>query len=173
MKADNLKLLKNNNFNIPPFVTVTSAKNIDLSFSDSEFFAVRSSFGGEDGDKHSFAGQYKTVLNVRRKDVAAAVAEVLDSRNNAEIYSAASGANRRKGCVIIQEMIQADLSGVIFTANPNGILNETVVTAGIGCGDKIVNDSVETTSYFYNFDDKCWYIENGKEILSKKKSRRL
>ena len=166
MKAENLKILRQNKFNVPPFITVTSSKNIDLSFSRSKLFAVRSSFGGEDGSKHSFAGQYKTLLNVKKADVTAAVDEVLSSLNNAAAYADAKGISAKSGCVIIQDMISADISGVLFTANPKGILNETVVTAGKGTGDNVVNDSGETSAYFYNLDDKVWYRENGQDILT-------
>ena len=146
MKAENLKLLRENNFNVPPFITVSSYKAIDLTFSNAALFAVRSSFDGEDGGRHSFAGQYDTFLNVPRDNVPQAVRSVLKSRIKARLYAAANGLRPVDGCVIIQEMIAADISGVLFTANPNGILNETVVTAGIGTGDRIVNDSTETTN---------------------------
>ena len=160
MKAENLRILQQNKFRVPPFITVESSENIDLSFSKAGTFAVRSSFGNEDGAEHSFAGQYKTILNVGRKDVPSAVGEVFKSLDNASDYAKAKGIKQTKGCVIIQEMINADFSGVIFTADPQGILNEIAVTFGKGTGDKIVNDSTETTTCFYNKDDCLWYGEN-------------
>ena len=39
-------------------------------------------------------------------------------------------------------MIQSDYSGVIFTANPTGILNEMVIVAGEGLGCNIVEDKI-------------------------------
>ena len=68
--------------------------------------------------------------------------------------------------VIVQEMIQSDYSGVIFTANPTGILNEMVIVAGEGLGCNIVEDKISTTTYYYNVDDKNYYFEN-ENILNK------
>ncbi|MBQ8942612.1 MAG: phosphoenolpyruvate synthase [Firmicutes bacterium] len=166
MKAENLRILQQNKFKVPPFITVESCDNIALSFSKAETFAVRSSFGNEDGAEHSFAGQYKTILNVGRKDVPSAVGEVFKSLDNASDYVKAKGIKQTKGCVIIQEMINADFSGVIFTADPQGILNEIAVTFGKGTGDRIVNDSSETNTCFYNKDDCLWY--GGNELPPKK-----
>ncbi|MBR6401687.1 MAG: hypothetical protein IKS17_10810 [Firmicutes bacterium] len=166
MKADNLKILYKNGFNVPPFITVTDTKNIDLSFSRAELFAVRSSFGGEDGEKHSFAGQYKTLLNVKRADVPAAVSKVFKSLDSAAVYASAKGIKNENGCVIIQEMIDASLSGVVFTADPRGVLNEAVVTVGRGTGDNVVNDSGETQTYFFNRSDKLWYSGGQGDLAS-------
>ena len=37
-----------------------------------------------------------------------------------------------KMSVIVQKMIDADCSGVMFTSNPQGIMNECVITVGKG-----------------------------------------
>ena len=63
-------------------------------------------------------------------------------------------------------MIQSDYSGVIFTANPTGILNEMVIVAGEGLGCNIVEDKISTTTYYYKVDDKNYYFEN-ENILNK------
>ncbi|MDR0851196.1 MAG: phosphoenolpyruvate synthase [Clostridiales Family XIII bacterium] len=61
--------------------------------------------------------------------------------------------------VIVQEMVDADVSGVIFTANPQGLLNETVIIAGCGTGHNVVTDRVPVTTYYYNTTDKRYYYE--------------
>lgn len=53
----------------------------------------------------------------------------------------------------------ADYSGVIFTSNPMGILNEIVVVVGKGIGCQVVEDKIGTTSYYYNTDDSLFYQE--------------
>ena len=50
-----------------------------LSFSEKEYFAVRSNFSSEDSGEHSFAGQFLTRLNVKREKVKEAVQEVFAS----------------------------------------------------------------------------------------------
>ena len=61
--------------------------------------------------------------------------------------------------VIVQEMIKGDMSGVMFTANPQGILNESVIVIGYGRGDGVVEEKVPVTSYYYNNTDKLYYYE--------------
>ena len=68
--------------------------------------------------------------------------------------------------VIVQEMVDAELSGVIFTSNPQGILNEMTITVGEGLGEGIVSDKVDTVTYYYNVSDKKYYLDGEKDILS-------
>lgn len=141
---------------MPKFTVSSDPSDFDETFSDAEFFAVRSSFSSEDREKASFAGQYDTFLNVPRKNVKSKIEAVLQSRNNSNVASYKQAKNiceNETGCVIIQEMIFSDFSGVIFTANPVGILNEMVIVAGRGLGDNVVDDKINTVSYFYNTDD--------------------
>ena len=43
MKADNLIILRDMGLPVPPFILARKIEDIDLSFSDAELFAVRSS----------------------------------------------------------------------------------------------------------------------------------
>ncbi len=143
---------------MPQFITVCEGDEIDLSFSSENLFSVRSSFSDEDGKRHSFAGQFLTLLNVQRSDVENAVSQVLNSAQDAEHYTDAlkltlSG----KMSVIIQEMITADYSGVIFTANPHGILSETLIVTSQGCGSGVVDGTALTTTYHYSRPDEKYY----------------
>ncbi len=84
--------------------------------------AVRSSATGEDGAQASFAGQYLSRLDVHGLD--ALYRAVLDSWNSsrAQAARAYAGAHGSQGparmAVIVQRMVAADASGVLFTANP-------------------------------------------------------
>ena len=165
MKHKNLKFLSENGFPVPDFTVVNSPSDFDESFSNAEFFAVRSSFSSEDSKNASFAGQYDSYLNVPRADVKNKIEPVLQSRekSNVKSYKAAQNiCDDEDSCVIVQEMINSDCSGVIFTANPAGILNEMAVIVGEGLGDKVVDDKIKTTSYFYNTDDDI-YCCSGQE----------
>ncbi len=171
MKAENLLRLRDAGFPVPDFRIVSDPAETDLGFSSAERFAVRSSFSGEDADGSSFAGQFDTLLNVPRDEVPAAVEKVLQSRNkeNVGVYRNAMGVNGTSGgtvpagSVIIQEMVQPDLAGVLFTANPMGLLNETVIVAGAGLGSAVVEDRADTTTYYYNRDDALYYSESDGE----------
>ncbi len=72
--------------------------------------AVRSAFGAEDGDAHSLAGYFESVLNVPPDDpaaVAAAFKTVLESSLKHK------GEFRRD--VLVMEMVEAKYAGVAFT----------------------------------------------------------
>ena len=159
MKHRNLEILREHYINVPDFIVVDGKEELDLSFSKEELFAVRSSFEVEDNDENSFAGQFDTFLNINRRDVSFYIDKVKESYKKLNITNTASK-------VIVQEMIQSDYSGVIFTANPTGILNEMVIVAGEGLGCNIVEDKISTTTYYYNVDDKNYYFEN-ENILNK------
>lgn len=147
MKADRLEEMLRKGINIPKFILVSKYdSSINLSFSKSKYFAVRSSCNIEDSSNNSYAGQFKTILNCERKNVRKAVNEVIDSYNGYD------------GKVIIQEMIQSNVSGVIFTSNPLGILSESIIEIGYGTGDNVVDNKVRTTSYTYNKDNKSFRL---------------
>ncbi len=71
-----------------------------------------------------------------------------------------------KMSVIVQRMIDADVSGVMFTSNPQGIMNECVITVGKGTGDNVVSDRTDTTSYYFNTNDGLYYYEGEKDRLT-------
>ena len=79
MKAKNLGILAAEGFPVPKFIVLSEKEEVKLSFSEKEFFAVRSNFSAEDGGEHSFAGQFLTRLNVKREKVEEAVQEVFAS----------------------------------------------------------------------------------------------
>ena len=113
--------------------------------------AVRSSSTVEDLPGMSFAGQYSTYLNVTEKDLLEKVLlcwqslwneRAIDYRNKYKITSKFSHA------VVVQEMINSQISGVIFTANPlNGIRNELLINAAYGLGEAIVSGEVHPDQY--------------------------
>lgn len=156
MKAENLLKLKEvdsvKNL-VPEFAVIRNFSELNTdNFSENKLYAVRSSCDVEDSSENSCAGQFKTVLNVKKEQLEEAALQVFESFGE---YS---------GKVIIQEMISSEISGVIFTANPIGILNEMVVVAGLGLGDGVVEDKVNTSTYYYNIDDKIYYYD-GENIL--------
>ncbi|MHC3821045.1 phosphoenolpyruvate synthase (plasmid) [Streptomyces sp. NBC_00341] len=111
--------------------------------------AVRSSGIEEDGARLSFAGQFDTFLNVR------GLAEVEDHvrRCWASAFSERSLHYRlRHGlplrdaemAVVVQEMVDAERSGVLFTANPvSGDRGQYVVSSVYGLGEGLVSGAVD------------------------------
>ncbi len=171
-KAQNLKILKQHNFPVPDFVTVFRDTDLQSLKIPWEVCAVRSCAEAEDGEGKSFAGQFDTFLNVRRADVVNMIEKCFASMYNSNVKEYASAndisATTDNFAVIVQEMVASEVSGVCFTANPQGLLNETVIVAGRGTGDGIVEDKVDTTSYYYNTTDKVYYYEGKEDLISDK-----
>jgi phosphohistidine swiveling domain-containing protein len=85
-------------------------------------FAVRSSALDEDSAQASFAGEFETVLEVCGDEaVREAIHAVRRSRHNARAaaYSAARGLRQdHEMAVVVQNLVKAEFSGVLFTADP-------------------------------------------------------
>ena len=110
-------------------------------------FAIRSSALSEDSTQASFAGEFESVLNVNKEEeIREAIQTVYHSRHNKRVqaYSQVKGLSTNSDiAVIVQQLVCADASGVLFTANPvSGQRNQAVVTAAWGLGEAIVGGQV-------------------------------
>jgi phosphohistidine swiveling domain-containing protein len=115
-------------------------------------FAVRSSAMHEDQEGASAAGMHSTLLNLMRED------EVLDAiktcwsslfRPRVLSYLRALGEDIPVSVgVVIQAMVPAEVSGVLFTANPlTGDAGEVVISAAYGLGSAVVDGRVTPDTY--------------------------
>ncbi|GKV73530.1 PEP/pyruvate-binding domain-containing protein [Pseudarthrobacter sp. NCCP-2145] len=110
--------------------------------------AVRSSATAEDLASASFAGQQETSLNVRGLvELATAVIGCWASLWTARAMSYRAREGVEPGqvrlAVVIQQMVEADAAGVMFTANPaNGRREQTVISAAWGLGESVVSGTV-------------------------------
>ncbi len=121
--------------------------------------AVRSSAVEEDGATRSFAGQYETYLNIVGVDaVAEAVVRCWTSVRTDRVLAY----HREQGmtiegvrlAVLVQQLIPADTSAVVFSANPvTGSRDEVVINAGWGLGESIVSGTVTPDSYVIRKSD--------------------
>jgi pyruvate,water dikinase len=113
--------------------------------------AVRSSAVGEDSAAASFAGAHATVLGVCTPEaVADAVRRVRASAHEpaAHAYRGHLGivGTPRMG-VVVQELVDADVAGVLFTRDPVTGAPERVVEASWGLGEAVVAGLVTPDSY--------------------------
>ncbi len=121
--------------------------------SDDLAVAVRSSATAEDLPGLSFAGQQDTYLNVVGADaVLHAVQECWGSlwTGRAIAYRARSeiAPEHVALAVVVQVLVPAEVSGVLFTANPlTGRRDEMVIDASYGLGEAIVSGQVEPDHY--------------------------
>jgi pyruvate,water dikinase len=109
--------------------------------------AVRSSATAEDLPGMSFAGQQDSYLNVRGEGLLEAVRKCWASLWNprAVAYRDQHGVPHESVAlaVVVQELVDADASGVLFTADPvTGSEEETVINASWGLGESVVGGHV-------------------------------
>ncbi|MCW7941353.1 pyruvate water dikinase [Streptomyces hygroscopicus] len=127
------------------------AAAIDLAYRQAGggLVAVRSSGAEEDGSQHSFAGQYDSFLNVcGPEEVTAHVRRCWASgfSERSLRYRAQRGLPPDAGgvAVIVQRMVPAERSGVLFTADPTtGRTDRHVVSAVHGLGEGLVSGAVD------------------------------
>ncbi len=137
----------------------------------SERVAVRSSSSLEDMHGASFAGQYSSYLGVKRAFLLKAVIECWKSLWNERAIAYRTNhlqGSRPEHAVIVQSMVSAVCSGVLFTANPmNGSRHEYVINASYGLGEAIVSGEVMPDQYVYDtkLDQVIEKNINKKEIL--------
>ena len=125
-------------------------------FGEKCLLAVRSSAMDEDGEDCSFAGMMESFLNVKQgEELFASIRKCYFS-----CFSERAMAYRKENglitgnigmAVIIQEMVDADVSGVMFTSNP-GTNNpdEILISVVTGLGEALV--SGEKNSYDALYD---------------------
>lgn len=161
-----IRQLVKQKLNIQPFMTELT-KAVDQRFPKTDLFSVRSSAAAEDGDVHSFAGQFETVLFVEKEALGEAIIRCVASQFRpavlSYIHQHGGTVQSLTVTVILQEMIVGERSGILFTANPQGLLNESVVVVGNGTGDQIVEDRAPTTSYYFQLTDNQYYFDRQKE----------
>src|SRR5579872_1973454 len=118
--------------------------------------AVRSSATAEDLPFASFAGQQDTYLNI------VGVEAILDAvrrcwaslwTDRAVSYRASNAIDPRtvRLAVVIQQMVEAEVAGVLFTANPlTGLRHQAVIDASPGLGEAVVSGAVNPDHFVVN-----------------------
>ncbi len=119
-------------------------------------WAVRSSMRGEDSQTSSFAGLLDTYLSVPDcQAVIEAVKKCLASLCNRRLWSYQPGSGKpwkttrqlMALAVIVQEMVEAEVSGVAFGADPNTGRDDVIIEAVRGTGEKLVQGRVSPHRY--------------------------
>jgi pyruvate,water dikinase len=115
-------------------------------------FAVRSSALAEDSASASFAGEFETVLDVATDaDIRDAILRVYRSRRSGRVesYSHAQGLTAtHEMAVLIQRLVPAELSGVLFTADPvTGSYRAMVGNYVRGLGEALVSGEVNPETF--------------------------
>ena len=117
--------------------------------------AVRSSATAEDLPDASFAGQQETYLNIRgEKNLLEAVHKCWASLYGARAvyYRAKQGFDDRSVniAVVVQQLINAEKAGVMFTSHPVTGEPLTIIEGSWGLGESVVSGSVSPDKYVFD-----------------------
>lgn len=152
-------------------------EELQKTLKEGGMYAVRSSAVDEDSENASFAGVHESYLNIPKNAVLEHVLKVRDSAYSprAMEYRRMKGLSTKeedvKIAVIVQEMVAADFAGVAFTINPvTDNPDEIVVSVTKGLGDKLVDGSVNGTTY--TLSGGVMKV-SGEDILSKKQLKNV
>jgi rifampicin phosphotransferase len=188
-KAANLGRLAREGFPVPPGLVVTPAAEgrwgeasprlLEAAAAlGADRFAVRSSGTAEDLEGASFAGQYETILHVPLEGLPGAVRRVFDSAGASRVsaYREARGEEasaengRPRMAVLVQAMVEADSSGVAFTADPvTGRRDEVVLTAVRGLGERLVSGEAVGDEWVVRSEDATLRRES-EEALTRREA---
>lgn len=116
--------------------------------------AIRSSAVCEDGP-NSYAGQYKSMLNVTAETFWENYLEVLASKYSPEaiLYRITTGIKDQEApmAALVLEMVPSEFSGVVYTEDPTGDREQTTVVHCVeGIGEKLVSGSSLASRHLIN-----------------------
>jgi pyruvate,water dikinase len=115
------------------------------------FVAVRSSATAEDLPDASFAGQQETFLNITGEDLIDRVKRCWASlfTQRAIYYRQEQGFAHDVVdiAVVVQKMVDAEKSGVMFTSHPSTGEPKIIIEAAWGLGEAVVSGSVSPDNY--------------------------
>lgn len=137
--------------------------------------AVRSSATAEDLPNASFAGQQSSFLNIRNKPellncIKKCWASLYEPR--AIFYRTKNRITKASISVIIQKMIDAEKSGIMFTIHPTTGEDEILIEATWGLGESIVGGEISPDSYRVNKLDMLTENFNDEAIIEIKVSQK-
>ncbi|MCP4177173.1 MAG: phosphoenolpyruvate synthase [bacterium] len=189
-KALSLSILKRYKLPVPDGIVITDDsfnKNGELQaeskeelnktlknmiFPKTTKFAVRSSATNEDSTEDSFAGSFDSLLNINKKNLVESIQEVYNSRLNLRVktYSENRGLSEdHQMCVIVQEMVDADYAGVLFSADPVSKSYDKIVGNYInGLGEDLVSGVKDPKIFHISRDSGKYEGSSDLKKLSKK-----
>ena len=177
-KAKGLDMLVRHGFTVPKGFVITNTGQIDeeaiyqaFDAMKAEKVSVRSSASNEDQSSASNAGQYETCLFVDRSHLMGSVKKCLESLNSRRVEDYARHFELKQGTmnIVVQEMIDSDKAGVLFTAGPNN--GSTILIEAVsGQGENLVSGQV--TAHRYEISRK-YYRPCSDDLLNEDEIKRL
>ncbi len=120
--------------------------------------SMRSSALGEDTMDASFAGQYRSVLNVSKEDLIFSYKEILASKYSVPAVSYRLNKGFRDAdiimCVGCMSMVNAGAGGVMYSADPGNIRHECIIINAVwGLGKSVVDGSMAPDLFVLSKED--------------------
>jgi pyruvate,water dikinase len=125
-----------------------------------EYVAVRSSATVEDCERMSFAGMFESYLNISGEEsLLEAVRNCWASQFSSRLLFYSARQNLAEGAlvgVVVQRMVNSDKAGVMFTVDPTGTGNESLlIEAAFGLGEVGVSGVVNPDRYVVEKATRC------------------
>jgi pyruvate,water dikinase len=151
------------NFSLAPPVRLELDQALGHLCPNEEACVVRSSALEEDGQRHSFAGQYDSFLAVAPGRIVEKIAAVWRSAFSERLRRYRDEQRQQSPAtipaILVQRMVNAEAAGVAFSADPvSGRRAVTVVSAVYGLGTSLVNGES---------DADTWKVERAGRIFSR------
>jgi phosphoenolpyruvate synthase/pyruvate phosphate dikinase len=164
-KSSNLIELQKRDFKAPNGILLTTEDlndidNIKLPYKNTSL-AIRSAALGEDNNNSSFAGIFKSILNVDSDNYINAIKEVYQSfySKKSEVYQSIKKVSITPQ-ILIQEMIESKYSVVFFIKN-----NEISFSFVEGACEKIVSGTEDVKEYTTTFEYFNAFIQDNEDTL--------
>ncbi len=134
--------------------------------------SMRSSALGEDTGDASFAGQYRSVLNVSKENLIFVYKEILAGKYSVPAISYRLNKGFRDEdiimCVGCMTMVDAEAGGVMYSADPRNIRHECIIiNAAWGLGKSVVDGSMTPDLFVLSKKDPKIILK--KEISAKQR----
>ena len=153
---DQIQIIFNEVLPVPSLMTEVAEQFAALD-EELRYVAVRSSGVQEDGVEHSFAGQFDSFLFVTREYLPARIVDVWRSGFNERLL-AYRHENKLQGlpqapAVLVQVMVDSEVSGVAFSADPVSGRRSVAVVSGLrGLGTALVSGDADADTWRVQFD---------------------
>jgi rifampicin phosphotransferase len=136
---------------------------------ETQYVAVRSSATAEDSSNTSWAGQLETYLNVTKDNLIESIKKCWASIKTDRALCYAKENNipkdKQKVAVVVQAMIDSQMAGVIFTANPiTSDRQQIILESCFGLGESLVQGLVTPDNFV--IDKENFTIINKNIVLN-------